>query len=579
MADTSMNQHDNSLWVERNANEALSGDSLQKKLQVSRLVAEVLLRRGLNTLEDIQEFLQARLSSMPDPALMADMGSATERLSRAVRDGELIAVHGDYDVDGVTATALLMETLRSCGARVAYYITLSLKDGYGLSMSALEACAGEGATLAITVDCGISAHRQADRAAELGLDLIITDHHQVPEKLPRAVAVLNPSRSDCQYPCKDLAGVGVAFLLLVALRKHLRDDGYWQNRPEPDLRFGLDLVALGTIADIVPLKGLNRALARAGLELLSHSGRPGLQALKQVAGVEKVTCGTVGFRLAPRINAAGRLEDAAVGVELLLEKSVREAMSSAELLDRVNRDRQTLEQQTLDQAEVLWQQHAEASTHSIVLADERWHPGVIGIVASRMVEKYHRPTVLIALGGRGGKGSGRSIKGLHLYRALHECRICLQGYGGHEYAAGLTIAADRVDEFRRSFESLARQCLQPEDLRPRQYHDGEVFLEELDLQRIDELSRLAPFGPGNPQPVFLVRGVHIRGAQRVGDKHLRFTVCQGGHGLPCIAFGMGHLQASLSGPQDVLFTPQRNEWQGRISVQMQVRGIRPASAD
>jgi single-stranded-DNA-specific exonuclease len=248
------------------------------------------------------------------------------------------------------------------------------------------------------------------------------------------------------------------------------------------------------------------------------------------------------------------------------------------LLDRVNRDRQTLEQQTLDQADERWLQQSAGATHSIVLADERWHPGVIGIVASRLVEKYHRPTILVALHDGVGKGSGRSIKGLHLYRALQDCRACLQGFGGHEYAAGLTIDAGRVEEFARQFEDIARQRLQQEDLLPRQFHDGEVFIEELDLDNIDELNRLAPFGPGNPQPVYLARGVHVQGIQLVGGNHLRFLACQGTHCLPCIAFGMGELKNRLRGPQDILFTPQRNEWRGQASVQLQVRDIRPVTS-
>lgn len=572
-----MTDHPHKLWIERPVSESLDGDALQASLEISRLAVEALLRRDLVSLDEVRGFLQAKLSSMPDPYLMADMGKAVERLALAVCNGEMISVHGDYDVDGVTGTALLVETLRSFGAQVVYSIPLRLRDGYGVSSLALESCAAAGTALVVTVDCGISAHAQAKRASELGLDLIITDHHQPPENLPEALAILNPARTDCPFPFKNLAGVGVVFMLLVALRKHLRELGYHNNQPEPDLRYGLDLVALGTIADIVPLKGLNRALTKAGLELLSHSGRPGLQALKKVAGVEKVNCGTVGFRLAPRINAAGRLEDAAIGVELLLESSVAGAMPAAELLDQVNGDRQAIEQQTLEQADERWQQQSDGATHSIVLADDRWHPGVIGIVASRLVEKYHRPTILIATNNGVGKGSGRSIKGLHLYRALAECGACLQGFGGHEYAAGLTIDAGKVSEFARQFEAIARHQLQPEDLLPRQYFDGEVFLEELDLDAIDELARLAPFGPGNPQPVYIARGVLLQGIQLVGGSHLRFVACQGAHGLPCIAFGMGALHDRLSGPQDILFTPQRNEWRGKSSMQLQVRDIRSSS--
>lgn len=572
-----MTDQPHKLWIERSVSESLDGDDLQRSLEISRLAAEALLRRDLVSLEEVRAFLQAKLSSMPDPYLMADMGKAVERLALAVCKGEMISVHGDYDVDGVTGTALLVETLRSFGARVDYSIPLRLRDGYGVSNLALESCAAAGAALVVTVDCGISALAQAKRASELGLDLIITDHHQPPDILPEALAILNPARTDCPFPFKSLAGVGVVFMLLVALRKHLRELGHRNNQPEPDLRYGLDLVALGTIADIVPLKGLNRALTKAGLDLLSHSGRPGLQALKKVAGVEKVNCGTVGFRLAPRINAAGRLEDAAIGVELLLEASVDGAMPAAELLDQVNGDRQAIEQQTLDQADERWHQQSDGATHSIVLADDRWHPGVIGIVASRLVEKYHRPTILIATSGGIGKGSGRSIKGLHLYRALQQCSACLQGFGGHEYAAGLSIDAGKVGDFARQFEDIARRQLQPEDLLPRQYYDGEVFLEEFDLDAVDELARLAPFGPGNPQPVYLARGVLVQGIQLVGGSHLRFVACQGAYGVPCIAFGMGTLHDRLSGPHDILFTPQRNEWRGKSSMQLQVRDIRPSS--
>jgi single-stranded-DNA-specific exonuclease len=568
--------HLDTLWIERPRSEALQGVDLQRRLGVSHLAEEVLRRRDLSSLEEVREFLEARLSAMPDPFQMADMQRAVERLAQALRQGEGIAVHGDYDVDGVTGTALMVETLRAIGGRVSYHIPMRLKDGYGLCLEALESCAAAGARVAVSVDCGISAHRQAQRAAELGLDLIITDHHQPSEMLPQALAIVNPARRDCSFPYKHLAGVGVVFLLLVALRKHLRESGYWTKSAEPDLRYGLDLVALGSIADIVPLKGLNRALTKAGLELLSHSGRPGLQALKQVAAVDKVTCGTVGFRLAPRINAAGRLEDASVGVELLLKRSVEDAMPAAELLDQVNRQRQVLEQQTLEEADERWQRETSGATHSIVLADARWHPGVIGIVASRLVEKYHRPTVLIALNEGAGKGSARSIKGLHLYQALQDCHACLQGFGGHEFAAGLSIGAEKIPEFARRFEAVARQRLSPDDLLPRQFHDGEITLEEIDADDLLALERLAPYGPGNPQPLFLARGVHLQCIQVAGESHLRFLACQGGCGLSAIAFGMADRRHQLDGPQDILFIPSLNDWRGKVSIQLQVKHIRPA---
>jgi single-stranded-DNA-specific exonuclease len=572
-----MNERLETRWLQRDTDEAGARKALRKALRVSRLTAQVLVQRGIRTAEQGEAFLAARLTDMPDPFLMADMEAAVERLVRAVRNGERITVHGDYDVDGITATTLLVETLRACGATVDFHVPLRLRDGYGLSPRALEAAAAAGATLAITVDCGISAFDQALCARRLGLDLIITDHHQPSEKLPEAVAVLNPARGDCGFPCKCLAGVGVAFMLLVGLRQRLREQGFWQERPEPDLRYALDLVALGTIADIVPLRGLNRSLARVGLEVLDRSRRPGLQALKKIAGVKQVSCGAVGFRLAPRLNAAGRLEDARAGVNLLLEDAAAHAMQVAESLDRINRERQAIEQATLQQALERWEREKADGSHSIVLADERWHPGVIGIVASRMVEHYHRPTVLIALKDGAGKGSGRSIRGFHLFEALRACAEHLEGFGGHECAAGLSIASDRVSAFAQGFEGLARQWLRDEDLVPRHYYDAEASLDELDLAIVDELARLAPFGAGNPQPVFLARGVHLQQMQVVGGSHLRFSACQGGYSLPGIAFGMADLQPHLRGPLDILFTPQRNEWRNRVSVQLQLRQARPAS--
>ena len=564
-------------WVKREAVELADDEGLQRSLGISLLTAQVLAARGIATAEQGREFLAARLADLPDPFLLQDMEAAVSRLVQAIRDGERIAVHGDYDVDGVTGTALLVENLRAFGADVVFHVPLRLTEGYGLSVSALEQAAADGVKVVVTVDCGISALDAARRAAELGLELIVTDHHQPPDRLPEALAIINPRRTDCSYPCKDLAGVGVAFMLIVALRQRLRSAGVWSGAREPDLRYALDLVALGTIADIVPLRGVNRSLTRIGLTLLEQSRRVGVVALKKVAGVEQVTCGTVGFRLAPRLNAAGRLEDARQGVELLLENSSDRAALVAEQLDAINRERQAVEQRTLQQALDRLAGWDPRTRKSIVLADGDWHPGVIGIVASRLVERFHRPTVLIALDGGSGKGSGRSIRGFHLFRALQACAGSLQGFGGHEYAAGLSIAAERVEEFARQFEALARHWLTPDDLQPRQFFDAEVELEALTEATVQELAGLAPFGPGNPQPVVLARQLVPRQVQRVGEDHLRFTACQGGHSLPCIAFGLAERADELHGPMDLLCAPTLNDWRGRTNVQLQVRDFRPAA--
>lgn len=549
--------------------------ALAQGLGLDPLTARILTGRGVTDLPAGRSFLASRLADLPDPFLMQGMTRATARLATALEGGEKIAIHGDYDVDGISGTSLLVDVLRQLGAEVEYHIPLRLKDGYGLSAEALRLAARGGVRVAVSVDCGVSAVAEAKLARELGLDLIITDHHQVPHIRPEALAILNPHQSDCPFPAKELAGVGVAFMLLVGLRKVLRDRGWFRSRQEPDLRLGLDLVALGTIADIAPLQGLNRTLTKLGLQLLNESRRPGVQALREVAGVKEVSCSAVGFRLGPRLNAAGRLEDAALGVQLLLTESVADAKELAALLDGFNRERQALEQETLRQAV----EHLDGVTNercSIVLADERWHPGVIGIVASRLVERYGRPTVLIALEEGKGKGSGRSIRGFHLYQALADCSGHLLGFGGHEFAAGLSVEMERVEAFARDFEVLAKSRLSAEDLQPQLWYDGEVLIEELGERQVVALEGLAPFGAGNPEPCLVLRGVRVQQLQPVGEGHLRFTARQGGYSLACIAFGLAERAAQLQGEIDLLGVPGLNEWRNQKTVQLRVKDFRPA---
>lgn len=564
-------------WVNRcdPATETLAL-ALGEQLGLEPLTARILVCRGLTDVPSGRAFLASRLADLPDPFSMLGMAAATKRIALALERGERIAIHGDYDVDGISGTALLVDVLRQLGGEVEYHIPLRLKDGYGLSAEALQRAAGNGAKLAVSVDCGVSAIAEARLARELGLDLIITDHHQVPETRPEALAILNPHQPDCSFSAKELAGVGVAFLLLVGLRKVLRERGYFQGRKEPDLRLSLDLVALGTIADIAPLQGLNRTLTRLGLQLLNETRRPGVQALREVAGVKEVSCSAVGFRLAPRLNAAGRLEDAALGVQLLLTGSATEARELAALLDGFNRERQALEQETLRQA-IERIDHLPNTLHSLVLADERWHPGVIGIVASRLVERYGRPTVLIALEDGKGKGSGRSIRGFHLYRGLAGCAEHLLGFGGHEYAAGLSIELGEVEAFAAGFEALAQQQLTAEQLLPQLWYDGEVLIEELGQSEVVALAGLAPFGAGNPEPCLLLRGVRVQQLQPVGEGHLRFTARQGGYSLACIAFGMAERAGQLQGEIDLLGTPGINEWRNQSTVQLRVKDFRPAN--
>jgi len=563
------------VWYEKKGPTGCDLEHRAQALNISPLICALLGQRGIDSVAAAEQFLSGSLADLPDPALLSGMESALERIVQAISAGEKIAIHGDYDVDGITGTALLCTALDQFGGVVDYHIPLRLRDGYGLSELAIRQAAQSGVTLIISVDCGISALAEAELAAKLGVDLIITDHHQPSAQLPQAVACVNPWLSDCCYPFKELSGVGVAFMLIVALRTRLRTLSLL-SQPEPDIRYLLDLVAMGTIADMVPLHGVNRILVKSGLRLLAQGGRVGIKALTDVAEVKNMSTGSVGFKLAPRLNAAGRLEDAALGVQLLLSEDAAQAQRIATQVNTFNNQRQRIEAQVLSQAVERVQGELGDEQHTIVLADERWHSGVIGIVASRLVEMFHRPTVLIALDGNGGKGSARSIRGFHLFHALQNCASHLIGYGGHEYAAGLSIRAEDVDTFSHSFEHFAQRNISAEELQPVRHYDAEVLLQDIDRQLFDEISSLAPYGAGNPEPVLLCRNVRLQKPAVVADKHLRFNVQQDGYSHPGIAFSMAQRRDELSEALDILCAISLNSWRGRETLQLQVKDFRPA---
>ncbi|MEA3465600.1 MAG: single-stranded-DNA-specific exonuclease RecJ [Thermodesulfobacteriota bacterium] len=561
------------LWTERIIAEEVDEAGWCASLKISPLVCRLLLLRGVTTVAEAHNLLTGTLSSLPDPFLLAGMDAAVSRLVEAIGSGEKIAIHGDYDVDGITGTAMLCDGLRQFGAVVEYYIPLRMRDGYGLSDSAIRTCASNGVKLLLSVDCGISALEEASLAAELGLDLIITDHHQPLATLPQALACIDPWQSHCNYPDKKLSGVGVAFMLIIALRSRLREVGQLST-PEPDIRYLLDLVAMGTIADLVPLHGVNRVLVQTGLRLLERGERFGINALKRVADVRQMSAGVVGFKLAPRLNAAGRLDDASLGVQLLLSDQQAQADALAQQLHAFNSQRQAIERQVLEQ--VLERVDGELSDgqRTIVLADERWHSGVIGIVASRVVDRFHRPTVLIALEDGVGKGSARSISGFHLFNAFQQCSRHLMGFGGHEYAAGLSVQQVDVDEFAEAFEQYAQQSLADNDLLPVRCFDAEILLQDLDRNLYDEMQTLAPFGAGNPEPLLMCSNVRVQNPSIVGEKHIRFTVQQDGYSHPCIAFGLAERLGSLNGSIDILFNLSLNCWRDRETLQLQVKDFR-----
>ncbi|WP_298436391.1 single-stranded-DNA-specific exonuclease RecJ [Geobacter sp.] len=545
---------------------------------VDPLVARLLAGRGLSGGEAARRFLASTLADISDPFLLKGMDEAVTRLAAALRDGETVCVYGDYDVDGVSATALLVSFFRSIGLRCFFHIPRRLTDGYGLSADGIRAAAEAGARVIVTVDCGITACAEAQLCASLGIDLIVTDHHTPGAELPRARAVINPNQPGCPYPFKALAGVGVAFNLMIALRGRLRESGLFAARPEPNLREYLDLVALGTIADVVPLTEENRIFVKHGLRELTAGRRPGIRALKGVSGVTgEVGCGAVGFRLAPRLNAAGRLEDASLGVELLLEDDHGRAAEIAALLEASNAERQAVEREILSDALGLVRGNPEmVGRRSIVLASEAWHPGVIGIVASRLVDIFHRPTILIALRDGNGRGSGRSIAGFHLYDALAACGEHLEKFGGHRQAAGLSIDEVTLEAFVARFEEVAAGLLSPEDLAPVLLADAELSPAEVTPELVEAVSTLEPFGMGNPEPLFILRRATVAERRVLKEQHLKLRLSAAGRSFDAIGFNLAGRGGPQGGVVDLAFTPRWNEWNGRRAVQLTLKDVREA---
>lgn len=561
-------------WVMKNPAAPELSARLQAELGVSDTFARLLANRGFTSTEQVELFLVPSTDRLLDAFLMRDMDRAVDRVLQAVAARESILVYGDYDVDGITSTSLLTAALTKMGAKVSYFIPDRIRDGYGFSVRGVDVAKKRRIRLVITADCGITATNEVRLAREAGIDVIVTDHHEPLGELPVASAVLNPKRKDCPYPFKELAGVGVVFKLV---------QGLAAKRPDvlpPDFVFHhLDLVALGTIADVVPLVGENRVFAKIGLERLCHSDKPGIAALKEVAGLRtrRVESGHVAYILAPRINAAGRLGNAESGVRLLLSNDPREAAIIAESLEEDNANRKKIDESTLEDALHQLQQHGPDLPPAIVLWSDRWHPGVLGIVASRLIERFHRPTILIASDGDEGKGSGRSIPGFDVCQALQECRECLIGFGGHSYAAGLTIRTECLEEFRDRLCGVVRARVQPDDFIPKLSIDGPIDLEYLNEELVEALDRLAPFGIGNAEPLFVADDVKLSLPPAVVSRnHLKLTLRQNGRDLDCIGFGMGHMAGVIAqngGRISVAFVPTINVWQNRSRLQLKLRDI------
>jgi single-stranded-DNA-specific exonuclease len=542
----------------------------------------VLIHRGYATPEAASEFLEDRLTGLPDPFRMKGMRKAVERICDALKRRHQITLYGDYDVDGVCSTSLLAIFLRGLGGNVSTYIPRRLDEGYGLNLRAIERLAEQRTRVLVTLDCGITSVAEVAKANELGMDVIIVDHHVVAETVPPALAVLNPHQPGCDYPTRHLCAAGVAFNLCLGIRKALRECGFFVQRSEPNLRSALDLVALATIADVVPLTGANRILVKHGLKEIAVARRPGIRALKEVSGIpasEPITSGQVGFRLGPRINAAGRLHDASLGLQLLCAESIEAARPLAQALDAANLERRGIEQQIL--AEAVGQAAEAGNGKALVLHSQTWHPGVIGIVASRVVERFHRPTVMVALKEGIGRGSARSIEGFHLVGALQQCAKHLLKYGGHRQAAGLSIEADRLPEFSEAFAAIAAQKLTDDDVVPRCRVDAVVGLSELSVEAAKGIEALAPFGSGNPEPIFasqvLTAKSRVVPSRREGQPgHLKLAFDCAPH-LDAIGFGMGDRLSLAEGHVDLAYQVSIDEWNGREKLSLKLKDVRASA--
>ena len=549
------------------------------KVDLDNTIVKILFNRQIDTPDTINQFLHPKLSDLGDPFSMLGMEQAVDRILVALRENEKIMVYGDYDVDGITATSLLYLILNKLGAQVAYYIPNRLVEGYGLSVDGIEEAVSQKASLILSVDTGVTAVEEVKYARSKGIECILTDHHEPGETLPDPIALVNPKQKECDYACPDLAGVGVAYKLAQALYRRLQQD-------EGELEEHLDLVALGTSADIVPLIDENRILTKFGIKQIARTTKPGLKSLAFVSGLmgKEIGTGQVVFILAPRINAVGRLGDAASAIKLLTTKDERAAAEIARTLDKENQRRKNIDEKTLNEALEQIRLHVDLDNDkAIILSSEGWHQGVIGIVASRLVEKYHLPTIMIAIDGDEAKGSARSIPGFHLYNALKECEELLLRFGGHKYAAGLTIHPDNIETFRKRMKDVSSRLLTHDDLIAKLYIDAELELTQVTGEFLDTLETFAPFGPQNMRPVFLTRNCEILGQPYcVGRNHLKMKVRKGDAVFDVIGFGFGDWVHNLSGRGslvDLVYVIEYNHWDGHTRIQLRLKDLKLATGD
>ncbi|MDX1331558.1 MAG: single-stranded-DNA-specific exonuclease RecJ [Robiginitalea sp.] len=565
-------------WIYKPEPDAERTAHLAGALKVDPLVAGLLVQRGIHSFEAARSFFRPELEHLHDPFLMKDMDRAADRIEEAIGRGERILIYGDYDVDGTSAVALLIAYMREYYPNVASYIPDRYTEGYGVSFQGIDFAADNEFSLIVALDCGVKAIEQVAYARQRGIDFIICDHHRPGPDLPQAIAVLDPKRDDCPYPYKDLCGCGVGFKLIQAL--HMR-----KGLPVGSLLPFLDLVAVAIAADIVPMTGENRVLSYFGMRVINENPRPGLRALMESVQRDSYKISDLVFQLAPRLNAAGRMEHGQQAVRLLTEEDLTLAREQAREIESLNEQRRGMDRQITEEALELILEQGEENRMSTVVYREDWHKGVIGIVASRLIETYYRPTLVFTKSGDRLAASARSVRGFDVYKALQACSDCIEQFGGHTYAAGLTLEESRFEEFKSRFEQVVSSSIQPEQLQPELQIDLRVHLRQITPRLVRILEQFAPFGPGNPSPVFEAGPLrdtgYARGVGEGGD-HLKLSVTQEGAGpIGGIGFGLGESLSLVQGgaPFHAVFSVEQNSWKGQSRIQLKVRDLKSEVPD
>jgi single-stranded-DNA-specific exonuclease len=562
-------------WVENRMSDEKVISQLADQLNITSIIAELLINRGISTYEDAESFFRPRIEHLHDPFLMKDMELAIDRIEFAIANNQKILIYGDYDVDGTTSVALVYSFFKNRYEHLAYYIPDRYKEGYGVSYAGIEYAFENGFNLIIALDCGIKANDHVEYAKQKNIDFIIGDHHLPGEHIPNAIAVLDPKRKDCDYPYKELSGCGIGFKLIQAFAEK-------NDIPFEEIISYLDLVAVSIASDIVPVTGENRVLSHFGLLQLNSNPRAGLKALINISNLKDITLNEVVFFIGPRINAAGRIDHAQHAVSLLIANTEKEAFDLCEIVNIKNNERKEFDQSiTLEAMALIEQDEFSSQKKSTVLYNAEWHKGVIGIVASRLIDKYYRPTIILTESNGHAAGSARSVNGFDIYEAISACSDLLDQYGGHKYAAGLTMKIENIPAFIDRFESIVASTIADNSLHQEIDIESEMNLSDFDAKFYRILKQFAPFGPGNMRPIFLSKNVRLATEPKIIGKnnsnHLKFTIVQNGSfSFDCIAFGLGHYKQLLEEAEsfDICYTIEENTWREKTTIQLNIKDIR-----